>query len=67
MTFSDMSSEEWEEIRRHHDEMVNKGRLELQAEQIRECRPPASAPAAANQSVERRLCGRDDMVVGFSH
>ena len=66
MTFNDMSNEEWEEIRRHHDEMVQRARLELQADTIRECRPPASAPAAANHPVDRRLCELGDMVA-FSH
>lgn len=67
MNFNDMTSEEWEEIRRHHDEMVRMGKLELQTEEIRECHPPGASRPAANQAVERRLCELDDMIIGLSH
>lgn len=67
MNFSDMTSEEWEEVRRHHDEMVRLGKLELQTEEIRECHPPGPSRPAANHAVERRLCELDDMIVGLSH
>jgi hypothetical protein len=66
MNFVEMTSEEWEEIRRHHDDMVQMGKLELQAEEIRE-RPPIGSRSAVNHSVERRLCELDDMIVGLSH
>lgn len=66
MNFNDMTSEEWEEIRRHHDEMVRMGQLELQSEKIRECHPPGGAlQPAANHPVARRLCELDDMIVGL--
>jgi hypothetical protein len=67
MNVINMTSEEWEEIRRHHDEMVQMGKLELQAEEIRECHPPVGSRSAANHAVERRLCELDDMIVGLSH
>jgi hypothetical protein len=67
MNFIDMTNEEWEEVRRHHDELVQMGRLELEAEEIRECRPAGHPEVAANHSVERRLCELDDMLVGNSH
>ncbi|HET7611894.1 MAG TPA: hypothetical protein VFK29_08940 [Rhodanobacteraceae bacterium] len=67
MNFIDMTNEEWEEVRRHHDQMVQMGRLELEAEEIRECRPAGSPPEAANHPVGRRLCELDDMVFGVSH
>ncbi|MGH8190001.1 MAG: hypothetical protein ACREP2_00960 [Rhodanobacteraceae bacterium] len=62
MSFVDMNSEEWEEVRRHHDEMVQMGRLELQTEEIRDHRP-----CTADIPVERRLCEFDDLVISASH
>jgi hypothetical protein len=67
MNFIDMTKEEWEEVRRHHDELVQMGRLELEAEGIRECRPAGVSQEAANHPVGRRLCELDDMVFGVSH
>lgn len=67
MNFVDMNNEEWEEVRRHHDELVQMGRLELEAEEFRECRPAGRLQEAANHPVERRLCELDDMLIGLSH
>ncbi|HET9820135.1 MAG TPA: hypothetical protein VFP92_13325 [Rhodanobacteraceae bacterium] len=63
MNLVEMSNDEWEEVRKHHDAMVQMGTLELQTEEIREHRPDkASRPGA-----ERALEELNDTIVGISH
>lgn len=66
MNFGDMTNEEWEEVRRHHDDMVHMEELELHAEEIREhsadrTLQPSSKP------VERQLQDLEDVVLSLSH
>jgi hypothetical protein len=42
MSFVDMTSEEWDAIRKHHDALVQMAELELRAEYIRETCPDAN-------------------------
>ncbi|TAN02966.1 MAG: hypothetical protein EPN36_14595 [Rhodanobacteraceae bacterium] len=42
MSFVEMTNEEWDAVRRHHDALIQMAELELQAEQIRETCPDAS-------------------------
>ncbi|HEX7370684.1 MAG TPA: hypothetical protein VF284_10445 [Rhodanobacteraceae bacterium] len=42
MSFVEMSSEEWDAVRRHHDALIHMAELELAAEQIRETGADAS-------------------------
>lgn len=63
MNFVDMSSEEWEEVRRHHDALVQMGTLELETEEIREHRPDKALQPGA----ERALEDLNDTIVGISH
>lgn len=44
MTFVDMSSEDWDAVRKHHDAWIHMAELEMQAEATHE-----SATAAARQ------------------
>ncbi|MGH8183430.1 MAG: hypothetical protein ACREPH_07215 [Rhodanobacteraceae bacterium] len=39
MSFVEMSSEEWDAVRKHHDALIHMAELELQAEQIRDTCP----------------------------
>ena len=41
MSFVEMTSEEWDAVRKHHDALIHMAELELQAEQIRETCPDA--------------------------
>lgn len=34
MSFVEMTNEEWEEVRRHHDQLVHMAELELQVESL---------------------------------
>jgi hypothetical protein len=36
MGFVEMTNEEWDAVRKHHDALIHMGELELAAEQIRE-------------------------------
>jgi hypothetical protein len=42
MSFVDMTNEEWEAIRKHHDALVHMAELELQVEHIRDSYPDAN-------------------------
>lgn len=63
MNFVEMTNDEWEEVRRHHDALVQMGKLELQTEEIREHSPDG----ASRQTAERELHELNDMMVGISH
>lgn len=45
MSFVEMTNAEWDEVRRHHDDLVRMGELEMQAEEIREAPRASKAPA----------------------
>lgn len=66
MNFVEMTNEEWEEVRRHHDALVQMGELELQAEEIHEFRPDGASQQAM-KPVERQLQELDDIVASVSH
>ncbi|MDE2271022.1 MAG: hypothetical protein KGJ94_03435 [Xanthomonadaceae bacterium] len=65
MSFVDMTNEEWEEIRKHHDALVHMAELELQVEHIRE-----SSPAANQQKtlkpVEQQMKELDEEIARLS-
>jgi hypothetical protein len=42
MSFVDMTNEEWEAIRKHHDALVQMAELELKVEHIRDSYPDAN-------------------------
>lgn len=54
MNYVAMTNEEWQEVYRHHDELVDMAKLELQTEEIREARPAGAAPHAT-KPVELQL------------
>lgn len=66
MNVVEMTNEEWEEVRKHHDALVHMGKLELQAEEIREYRPDRASQQAVKPG-ERQLHELDDTVVSISH
>lgn len=41
MSFAEMTNEEWDAVRRHHDALIHMAALEMQADQIRETCPGA--------------------------
>jgi hypothetical protein len=43
MNYVAMTNEEWQEVYRHHDELVHMAQLELQTEEIREVRTTGTA------------------------
>lgn len=61
MNYVKLTNEEWEEVYRHHDELVQMAELELQTEDIREARP-AGAPPHAMRPVELQLHELDALV-----
>lgn len=67
MNFVEMTSEEWEEVRRRHDALVHMAELELQSEEIRETPRAASAPRHAAKPVELQLSELDDVVASIQH
>lgn len=61
MSFVEMSNEELEAVRRHHDMLIQMGELELRADQIREnC--PANMRQAMLQPIETKLHQLGDVV-----
>jgi len=54
MNYVAMTNEEWQEVYRHHDELVQMAQLELRTEEIREA-PPAGAQPRATKPVELQL------------
>ena len=66
MNFVEMTNEEWEEVRRHHDALVHMGELELQSEEIHEYRPDRDAQQS-DKPVERQLRELEDVVLSLSH
>lgn len=64
MSFVDMTNEEWEEVRRHHDELVHMAELELEAEVITESRP--AAPHWL-KPVSTQLSELDHVVANIQH
>lgn len=42
MSFTEMTNEEWDAVRKHHDALIHMAELELRAERIRETCPGAS-------------------------
>jgi uncharacterized protein (DUF305 family) len=62
-----MTNEEWQEVYRHHDELVDMARLELQAGEIREVRPAGAPPQQAMQPVELQLHELDSIIANIPH
>jgi hypothetical protein len=65
MSFVDMTNEEWEEIRKHHDALVQMAELELRVEHVRE------SSSSANQQqmlkpVESQMRELDDVIARLS-
>lgn len=66
MNFVDMTNEEWAEVYRHHDAIIQMGELELKAEEIRETpRAPSSVQVA--KPVELQLHELDGVVASVQH
>lgn len=64
MNFVEMTSAEWDEVYRQHDALVQRGELELQAEEIRET---PRAGAVPGKPVELALQDLSGMVVDIQH
>ena len=61
-----MTNEEWQEVYRHHDEMVQMAKLELRTEEIREVRPAGALPQAMRPA-ELQLHDLDSVTVSIPH
>ena len=66
MNYVEMTNEEWQEVYRHHDELVHMAKLELRTEEIREARP-AGAPPQAMKPVELQLHQLDSIAPNIPH
>jgi hypothetical protein len=62
-----MTNEEWQEVYRHHDELVHMAQLELQTGEIREMRPAGAPPQHAMKPVELQLHELDSAVANIPH
>lgn len=67
MNFIDMTNEEWQEVYRHHDALVQMGKLEMQTEEIREAPRPAAAAMHAAKPVELQLHELDGVIASVQH
>lgn len=66
MNFVDMTNEEWAEVYRHHDALVQMGELELKSEEICET-PRAASPAQFAKPVELQLRELDGVLASVQH
>lgn len=66
MNFAEMTNEEWQEVYRRHDALIQMGQLEMQTEEIREA-PRAGAQARTAKPVERELRELDTLQVALQH
>jgi hypothetical protein len=64
MNSIDMNNEEWAEVYRRHDALVQRSELEMQTEEIREA---PRAPARAAKPVELQLHELDTVVAAIHH
>lgn len=67
MNFVDMTNEEWQEVYRHHDALVQMGELELKSEEIREAPRPAAAAVHVAKPVELQLHELDGVIASVQH
>ncbi len=65
MSFIEMSNEELEAVRRHHDMLIQMGELELRADQIR-ASGPANTRQQLLQPIESKLHQLGDAVAHLS-
>ncbi|MGH8144926.1 MAG: hypothetical protein ACREPY_01215 [Rhodanobacteraceae bacterium] len=62
MSFCELTDEELQAVRRHHDMLIEMGQLELRAEQIREtC--PSDAQQQMLKPIEVQMQELDDVIV----
>lgn len=66
MNYVAMTNEEWQEVYRHHDELVQMAKLELRTEEIREVRA-IGAPLQATKPVELQLHDLGGVAVTIPH
>lgn len=59
MSFVEMTSEEWDAVRKHHDALIHMAELELQAEQIRETSPD---PGQMLKPIQVQMHELDDVI-----
>ncbi|HEX5960721.1 MAG TPA: hypothetical protein VFY97_05690 [Rhodanobacteraceae bacterium] len=64
MSFAEMTNEEWDAVRKHHDALVQMAELELEADQIRETCPNAGQQQML-KPIERQLHELDDVIAGL--
>jgi len=65
MNYVEMTNEEWQEVYRHHDELVHMAKLELQTGEIREARPAGTAHPL--KPVELQLHELDSIIANIPH
>ncbi len=65
MSFVDMTNEEWEEIRKHHDALVQMAELELKVEHIRDSYPDANQQQLL-RPVEVQMHELDEVIADLS-
>lgn len=64
MSFVEMTNEEWDAVRRHHDALIHMAELELQAEQIRETGPDANQQQML-KPIELQMHELDDVIANL--
>lgn len=63
MSFAEMSNEEWDAVRRHHDALIHMAALEMQADRIRETCPGASQQLL--KPIELQMHELDDVIANL--
>lgn len=61
MSFAEMTNDEWEAVRRHHDALVHMAELELKAEKIRATCPRGNQ-AQLLKPIEVQMRELDDVI-----
>jgi hypothetical protein len=64
MSFAEMTNEDWETVRRHHDALIHMAELELQADQIRETCPGANQQQLL-KPIEIQIRELDDVIANL--
>lgn len=64
MSFVEMTNEEWDAVRRHHDALIHMAELELQAEHIRETSQDANQQQML-KPIELQMHELDDVIANL--
>ncbi len=64
MSFTEMTNEEWDAVRKHHDALIHMAELELRAERIRETCPGASQQQLL-KPIELQMHELDDVIANL--